>query len=137
MIVSPVSALVKLSVNGCLFLTATINLSVILIDILAFVTLSRSDFTPINSSKSGCSHDSESINAPLRPFCPINPVTNEYKSMKLTEPEVALAVLFTFAPLGARLLISTPQPPPYEYVRASLEAHSNIDSILSSGGVIT
>ena len=57
--------------------------------------------------------------------------------MKLTEPDVSFAVFLTFEPLGAKLLISIPHPPPYEYVLASLDAHSKIDSILSSGGAIT
>ena len=51
--------------------------------------------------------------------------------------DVSFAVLFTFAPLGESLLISIPHPPPYEYVRANLDAHSKIDSMLSSGGEIT
>ena len=110
--VSPVSNLVNDKVNGVLFFTAAINLSVILIEILAFVTLSRSDLIPINSSKSGCSHERLSIKAPLRPACPINPVTIEYKSINDTEPVVSLAALLTFAPLGDNLLISTPHPPP-------------------------
>ena len=112
MIVSPVSSLVKDNSNGCLFFTAAINLSVIRIEILALVIRLRSDLISINSSRSGCSHEILSINAPRLPACPIKPVTIEYKSINETEPDVSLAALFTFAPLGESLLISTPHPPP-------------------------
>ena len=47
------------------------------------------------------------------------------------------AALLTLVPLGRRLEISIPQPPPYEYVRANLAPVSKIDSRLSLGLLIT
>ena len=99
--VSPVASLVKLISHVLSSFTAFIKSSVILIEIFALVTLSRSVLQPINSSKSGCSHDKDNINAPLRLAWPINPVTKEYRSINETEPVVYLAELDTFAPRGA------------------------------------
>ena len=110
--VSPVSFRVKESVKGLSSRTAFINLRVTLIEMFAFVTLFRSDFILMNSSTLGWLQLIESIKAPLLPFCPISPVTWEYKSIKETAPDVCFAALWTFAPLGASLEISTPTPPP-------------------------
>jgi hypothetical protein len=46
------------------------------------------------------------INAPRLPFCEINSVIKEYKSIKDTAPVVYFAALFSLAPLGDNFDIS-------------------------------
>ena len=54
-------------VKDFLSLTHSMNSSETLMDMLALVTLSRSVFTDMNSSRSGCSQDIVSMSAPRRP----------------------------------------------------------------------
>ena len=55
-----------------------------------------------------------SIRAPRLPLWPINPVVNEYNSIKDTAPVELSAALCTTESFGLKLEISTPIPPPYE-----------------------
>ena len=61
---------------------------------------------------SGCLTSIVSIKAPLLPLCPINPVVNEYNSIKDTAPVELSAALCTTESLGLKDEISTPIPPP-------------------------
>ena len=98
--------------NSVLSRTHSMNASLTRIDMFAFVTLSRSVFTDMNSSRSGCSQDMVSMRAPRLPCWPMSPVTMENRSVNDTAPEVSEAVLFILAPLGASLDMSIPHPPP-------------------------
>ena len=112
MITSPVSSLTNSKSWYSPTTTAFMNSAVTLTDILALVSLVKSVFTSMNSSRSGWLQFKDNINAPRLPFCPIRLVVKLYKSMNDTAPVVSLAALFIEAPLGASFETSIPHPPP-------------------------
>lgn len=136
-IVSPVSFLVKESSQSWLLIAASIKASVTFIEIFAKLHLFKSVLKFMKSITSGCVQSNVRIAAPRLEFCAIDPVTADNNSINGVTPSECLAEFRTIAPFGANLLKSVPAPPPYENVRAIFVAHSKIDSIESSGGVIT
>ncbi|MNY01410.1 hypothetical protein D3C86_1339380 [compost metagenome] len=76
------------------------NASLIRTEMFAAVTLPCSNLASMKSSASGCSIETESINAPRLPSCATSRVELEKRSMNGASPVDVKAEFFTADPFG-------------------------------------